>query len=63
MRAHRAAGMLVGVDQRRQRPRALQRRVQVQAQLGEEGQVRPQAGRHHELVGDDRQGLFARARP
>ena len=57
VRAHGPARVLVGVDQRRQRPRALQRRVEVEAQLGQEGEIGPQPGRHHQLVGLDRQAL------
>jgi hypothetical protein len=50
VRAHRAAGMLVRVDQRRQGLRAVERRIEVGAQLRQEAGVRLQAGRHDHRI-------------
>src|SRR3546814_1989158 len=50
MRPHRAAAMQVGIDQRRQDLRTIERRIEVQAELAEKAQIGPQAGRDHEFV-------------
>lgn len=50
VRVDGAAGVLVGVDQRRERDRRLEAFVQAEAQFGQEGQVRAQAGQHDHLV-------------
>src|SRR3546814_3691951 len=43
MRPHRAAAMQVGIDQRRQDLRTIERRIEVQAELAEKAQIGPQA--------------------
>ena len=53
MRTHRAAAVQIGIDQRRQDGRAFERRVERDAQLAQEGQIRPEAGCDDQLVGFD----------
>ena len=53
MRRDRAAGVLVRVDQRRQRAGGAQDRVQVEAQLADDVVVGPETGRVHHRVRDD----------
>ena len=50
VRRHGAAGVHVRVDQRRERARCLQDGVQVEADLGQPGQVRPEPGQDDHLV-------------
>ena len=50
VRVDRAAGVHVRVDQRGQRARGLQHRVQVEAHLGQQRQVRPEPGHRDDLV-------------
>ena len=45
--------MLVGIDQRRQRDRAFDRRIEPDAQFAHEVEVRPEARRDDEFVDDD----------
>ena len=69
VRRHRAAAVHVRVDERRERPRALHRGVEVEAQLAEHGQVRPESRHGDDLVeGAERAALgvedgHARLRP
>ena len=51
--------MLVGIDQRRQRDRAFDRRIEPDAQLAREIQIRPKTRRDDEFVGDDPTGRAA----
>jgi hypothetical protein len=48
---HGAAGVHVGVDERPERGRALQTGLKCQAELGGDGMVGPEPGRHHHLIG------------
>ena len=50
VRAHGAATVQVGIDQRRQHRRALERRIKADPELAQEGQIRPEAGRHDQLI-------------
>src|SRR5260370_41719413 len=53
MRPHRAAAVFVRIDQRRQRHRAFDRRIEPDAQLAQEIEVRPKPGHYDQLVDDD----------
>ena len=54
VRRHRAAGMQVGIDQRRQRRRRLDRRVERHPQLAQHAKIRPEAGRDHDPIDKQR---------
>ena len=54
VRRHRPARVQVGVDQRRQRARRLDAIVELQAQLAQQRQIGPEAGRRDDLVDDHR---------
>ena len=47
---HAAAGVHVRVDLRRQPHRRLQHRIQLQPQLRQERQIRPEPGQHDDLI-------------
>ena len=53
VRPHGAAAVLVRIDQRRQRHRAFDRGIKLDAKLAHEVQVRPETGRHDQFVDDD----------
>jgi hypothetical protein len=61
MRRNRAAGVLVGVNQRGQRPGGTENRVQIQAQLAGDGVVGPEPGRRDDPVDGDRLRVAAQA--
>ena len=50
MRAYRAAGMLVRIDERRERIRTFQRRIEGEAQFSGEAVIGTEAGGDHEFV-------------
>ena len=56
-----AAGMEVGIDQRRELRRRLHRRVEVDAQLAQERQIGAEAGRHDDAIHLERKRLSPQA--
>ena len=64
VRRHGAAGVQVGVDQRRERARRLDAVVELEAQLAQQRQVGPEAGGDDHLVGTSRRvAVVADQRP
>ena len=56
-----AAGMQIGIDQRRELRRRLHRRIQVDAQLAQERQIGPEAGGHDDAIHIEGQSALRRA--
>ena len=62
MRRNGAAGMEVGIDQRRQLRRRLDGRVELDAKLAQEREIGPEAGRHHDAIDVEGERLAAEQR-
>ena len=63
VRRHGAAGMEVRIDERRESRRCLDCRIELDAQLAQEGEVGPEAGRDDDAIDVERERLAAERAP